>query len=100
MVDAIVHEWLQGKLGNESARDGIGATIHLVLALFYTNDGYIALMDVAMLQKAMDTIIQLFERVGLRTNTSKTKGQTCVDGKIRTRLLVHVYYRSCAVYET
>ena len=41
-------------------------------------------------------IIGLFERVGLLTNTSKTKAEVCIDGNIRTRLSEESYFRSRA----
>ena len=40
--------------------------------------------DPVKLQQAMDVLIALFERVGLRTNTTKTKAMVCVPGRIRT----------------
>jgi hypothetical protein len=36
-------------------------------------------------------LVELFERVGLRTNTKKTVAMICVPGKIRTPLLREVY---------
>ena len=56
------------------------------MAIFYANDAILASRDPVALQKALDIIVELFERVGLRTNTSKTKVMTCMPGKIRTRL--------------
>ena len=44
-----------------------------------------------MLQDSVNSLVALFERVGLKTNTSKTKAMVCVPGKIRTRLLEEVY---------
>ena len=38
--------------------------------------------------------------MGLLTNTSKTKAETCIDGKIRTRLSADSYYRSRAGFAT
>ena len=40
--------------------------------------------DREFLQKSMDTLVDIFERIGLKTNASKTKAMTCVPGKIRT----------------
>ena len=72
----------------------VEATIRLFLALFYADDGYIASTDEVILQESMDILVELFERVGLRTNVSKTKAKTCVDGKIRTRLSDAAYTNS------
>ena len=46
------------------------------------------------LQELVDKLVALFERVGLHTNTAKTKAMVCIPGKIRTRLLEEVYTRS------
>ena len=50
-----------------------------------------ASQDPAPLQRALDILVALFERVGLRTNTKKTKVCTFVPGKIRTRLSTAAY---------
>ena len=39
----------------------------------------------------MDILTDLFDRVGLRTNTEKTKVMTCVNEKIRLRQSEEVY---------
>ena len=39
----------------------------------------------------IDSIVGLCERVGLVTNTDKTKAMMCVSGRIMTRLLDNVY---------
>lgn len=43
------------------------------------------------LQAAVDKLVELFERVGLWTNTSKTKVMVCIPGKIRTCLSEEAY---------
>lgn len=53
-----------------------------------------------MFQEAINSLVALLDRVGLRTNTSKTKGETCVPGRIRTRLLNESYTRSRADFTT
>ena len=45
-------------------------------------------------------LITLFERVGLLTNTSKKKAETCMDGNICTRLSKEPYFRSRAGFAT
>ena len=57
MVDAIVCEWLREELGDKAARDEIGATIRLFVALTYANDSHIVSVYAAMLQQVMDAII-------------------------------------------
>jgi len=98
MIDAIVREWLRQVVGEEYVLpeveiDGI---VRLFTALFYEDDGYIASTDAELLQRAVDVLTGLFDRVGLKlkTNVSKTKVMTCVDARIRVRQSDEVYYNS------
>jgi hypothetical protein len=92
MLDVIVREWLLQSLREaEPEMPEYKALSCIFLALFYADDGYIASTDPELLQESMDVLIALFERVGLRTNVSKTKVETCIDGKIRTRLSEPAY---------
>ena len=94
MVDALVREWLRRLLGEETARYGYGAAVRELMAILYADDTILASRDPVALQKALDIIVELSERVGLRTNTSKTKVMTCLPGKIRTRLSREAYNNS------
>ena len=82
MADDIVWEWLCQVLGDEVACSGIGAEICRFLAVFYTDDGLIHLRDPALMQSSFDTLVELFECVGLHTNTTKTVTMVCVPRKI------------------
>ena len=71
VVDAVVRHWVtlemaesekQGERGNKGRRQA---------ALFYADNGMVALSNLRWLQWAFDTLISLFERVGLRTNVRK-----------------------------
>ena len=46
-------------------------------ALFYADDGMVASSDPRWLQWAFSTLVGLFDRVGLNTNTGKTVIMTC-----------------------
>ena len=72
MVDAVVRHWLtmvmakaekQGERGNEGRHQD---------ALFYVDDGMVASSDPHWLQWAFDTLVSIFEIVGLLTNVGKT----------------------------
>ena len=63
---------------------GVGEEIRQFLAAFYADDGLVQSRDPARLQASLDTLVSLFERVGLRTNVSKTKTMVCIPGRIRT----------------
>ena len=43
------------------------------MALFYADDGLIENTDHNLLQRDLDAIISLFEKMGLKTNETKTK---------------------------
>ena len=91
MVDAVVREWLRDTFGEEIADSGLLREIRSFLAAFYADDGLIQGRDPVQLQASFDVLIELFERVGLRTNTTKTQVMVCVPGKIRTQLGADVY---------
>ncbi len=63
------------------------------LALFYEDDGVLASQEANLLQSLQDLLVGLFERMGLHTNVIKTKCETMVPGRIRTRLLNTSYAR-------
>ncbi|EJK72705.1 hypothetical protein THAOC_05733, partial [Thalassiosira oceanica] len=69
MVDVIAREWIR----------------HILLALLYADDVYIASTSRRVVQDSMDILTELFDRVGLRTNTEKTKVMTCVNEKYQKR---------------
>ena len=61
---------------------GVGEEIRQFLATFYADDGLVQSRDPVRLQALLDTLVSLFERVGLRTNVSKTKTMVCIPGRI------------------
>jgi len=77
MVGAVVCEWLQKILGPHAATHGYGKDVRKLMATFYADDALMASRDPAMLQESLDVMVGLFERVGLRTNTAKTKVMIC-----------------------
>ena len=92
MVDAVIREWLRQVVSAESARDRItNADIRRLLACFYADDGLVLSGDPEMLQRAFDILTGLFDRVGLRTNTKKTKVMIMLPGKVRTFLSMDAY---------
>ena len=91
MVDAVVREWLRQVLGEEVASGELGLEIRRLLTCFYVDDGVLASTDPTFLQDAFDRLVDLFERVGSRTNTTKTEAMTFLPGKIRTCLSEQSY---------
>jgi hypothetical protein len=49
---------------------------------FFVDDGLVAARFPEWLQSSFNTLITLFEQIGLRTNAKKTKFMTCLLGKI------------------
>eukprot|EP00985_Skeletonema_marinoi_P025407 scaffold18646_cov184-Skeletonema_marinoi.AAC.2 len=96
LFDAIVREWLRQVLREEYLLPAveIDGIVRLFTALFYADDGYIASTDAGLLQRSVDVVTDLFDRVGLKTNVAKTKVMTCVDARIRVRQSDEVYYNA------
>ena len=94
IVDAVVREWLRimRKMLNDS--DGkLVARIEELFAIFYVDDGYIALRDAELLQEALGILVETFKHVGLATNMKKTQAMVCTPGKIRVQLPTDSYQR-------
>ena len=83
VVDAVVRKWLRRAIGDDAAKDGVAQMAAKFIALFYVDDGFIASRNPVLLQKCLDILVSVFERVGLYTNVQKSKTMTCLPGKIR-----------------
>ena len=70
---------------------GIKRELRSLLAALYADGGLLALRDPVILQRAMNTLVELFERVGLITNTKKTEAMNCLVDKIRVSLSQEAY---------
>jgi hypothetical protein len=95
VVDAVVREWLRQSLGEEAARHGLGDLVKTIMVAFYADDGVLSARCPEWLQESFTTLVGLFERVGLRTNSQKTKVMTCVPGRIRVSHPEVVYNDRC-----
>jgi hypothetical protein len=90
LVDAVAREWLV-RLQLEGSADHYSAgylteLMRSFFAIFYVDDAYFASRDPVFLQKALDIVVELFERVILETNSLKTQAMVCTPGRIRTQL--------------
>ena len=71
---------------------GLGLdNVRQLFACFYTDDGLLAARDPEQLQLAFDLLTILFDRVGLKTNSTKTKPMTFLPGKIQQGLSDEAY---------
>jgi hypothetical protein len=88
LVDAVVREWFwQLQESGEYVEDELFEMMATFFAIFYVNDAW----DVGFLQHALNILVNLFERVGLQTNTSKTLTMTCTLGRIWMQLSTESY---------
>ena len=65
--------------------------VRRLIACFYADDGLIVARNPEDLQIAFDVLTGLFDRVGLRTNTTNTKAMVFLPGKIRTPLTAEAH---------
>jgi hypothetical protein len=94
LVDAVVREWFwQLQESGEYVEDKLFEMMVMFFAIFYLDDAYLASWDAGFLQHALKILVNLFERVGLQTNTSKTLTMICTPGRIRTQLSMESYRR-------
>ena len=87
-VNAIVREWV--RVLQEVHGMGL-EDVRRLMACFYADDGLIVARDPEDLQVAFDVLTGLFDRVGLRTNTTKTEAMVFLPGRIRTPLTAEAY---------
>ena len=76
VVDAVVRHWVTLLVKEAEAWGGRGGEGRHQAALFFTDDGVVASSDPRWLQWAFTTLVGLFDRVGLKTNTGKTFSMT------------------------
>lgn len=94
VCDAIIRQWINTV--SDDGRDpveGFGLRVEHRAAMFYADDGLLASRSASWLQQALEVLAELFERVGLRTNTTKTVAMTCVPGFIRSHMSDASYRR-------
>ena len=87
MLDAIVREWI---FQMEAAGFDTADT-RVITVIFYADDNLIAARDSTLLQDAFNLLINLFDRVDLETNSTKTEVMVSLPGRIRTCLSEDVY---------
>jgi hypothetical protein len=94
LVDAIVCEWVWQLEEDGNYEEGkLAALTATFFAIFYVNNAYLASQDAGFLQHALTLLADLFQRVGLQTNTSKMQMMICAPGQIQTQLPTKLYCR-------
>jgi len=89
----VVRYWLSEVLDDGSEYDGHGRLVLERLTLFYVDDGLLASQNTEWLNMAIEVLVAAFERVGLKTNTTKMKAMTCVPAYISNRVGSPAYKR-------
>lgn len=81
----MVHEWYH-QLEAEGLSD-------VVRAIFYANDGHLYSNDAEALHQTTELIVELFERMGLKSSPTKTKAMVCTPQPSVTRICTPAYKR-------
>ena len=74
VVDAVVRNWVTVVIAGAEEQSERGQEGRHQAALFYADDGMVALSDPRWLQGALNTLVGLFDRVDLHTKVRKTVG--------------------------
>ena len=97
VVDTVIRHWVKVVAPTEEGIEGIGLLIRDLAAYFYSDNGIITLNQPERLQRVVDILSGLFERVGLRKNTPKTVSMACQTCHVNGRMLVEAYTRRTMV---
>ena len=74
VVDAVVSHWVTGVISDAEEQGGLGKEGRHQADLFNAHNGMVASSDPRWLQGAFNTLVGLFDRVGLRKKFGKTVG--------------------------
>ena len=76
-VDVVVRHWVTLAVEEAETRGERGREGRHQAALFYADDSMVASSDPHWIQWAFNTLVGLFDRIGLHTNVDKTVSMTC-----------------------
>ena len=93
VVDVVVRHWVTMALSEAEKRGGRGGEGRHQAALLYAEDGMISSSNPRWIQWAFNSLVSLFERVGLRTNVGKTVSMVCRPCQAAGTQLVAAYER-------
>ena len=77
VVDVVVCHWVTLAVEEAETQGGRGQEGRHQAALFYADDGMVASSDPRWLHWDFNTLVGLFDRVGLQINVGKTASMTC-----------------------
>ena len=78
VVDTVVSHWILFVEGGAGRQYGWGREVIHSDAFFYADNRLVASTDPVWLQGVFDTLIRLFDRVGIWKNLWKTVGMLCL----------------------
>ena len=76
-MNAVVWHWSIGLVDEAEAKGETGREGRHQSEIFYANDGMVVSSDPAWLQGAFTSLVAIFDRVGLMTNSGKTVSIVC-----------------------
>ena len=77
VVDAVVSHWVTPEMAKAGKRGERGNEGRHQADLFYADDEMVTSSDPQWIQWAFDTLVSIFERVGMQTNVGKTVSMVC-----------------------
>ena len=77
VVDAVLRHWVTGIIADMEERGERGKERGHQADLFYVDDGMVDSYDSCWIQGVFNTLVGLFDRVGLQKNVRKTVGMVC-----------------------
>jgi hypothetical protein len=94
LVDAVVREWFcQLCDGGIMDPEELDLLMVAFFTIFHVDNAYLAARDPNFLQVALNSLVSLFEHVGLKTNVKKMQTMICTPGQITTQLSTDSYHR-------
>ena len=94
VVDTVTRHWVQGVVEEAEVRGELGKEGRHQAKLFYADDSMVASSDPAWIQGAFNSLVGLFNRVGLQTNIGKTVGMVCHPCQAEGNITKTAYGRS------
>ena len=95
VVDAVGRDWLTKTFPDPAplVSNGLGMQVADKLAGFYADDGLLSATDAVWLQFALEQLVAIFRRVGLKANATKTQAMICYPTAIPTAYSEAAYLR-------
>ena len=96
VMEVVVRHWVTGVIVDAEERGKLGKEGRYQASLFYADNGMVDSSDPQWLQGAFNTLVGLFDRVGLRKKAGKTVGKVCHPFQAAGNILEAAYGRRVA----